>query len=90
MFCTENHIISISCSLTFGDDSRSGHAMHLTSPMSQNNSNYNVFSSKSDVWEVPRGVLLEQKEGLEDRLFFEVLGGVLREPFWGPQLMKND
>ena len=45
---------------------------------------------KSDVWGVPRGVLLEQKEGLEDRLFFEVLGGVLEEPFWDPKLMKND
>ena len=50
-----------------------------------------TFSApKSDVWGVPREVLLEQKEGLEDRLFFEVLGGVLWERFWGPKLMKND
>ena len=50
-----------------------------------------MFSGpKSDVWGVPREVLLEQKEGLEDRLFFEVLGGVLGEPFWGPKLMEND
>ena len=50
-----------------------------------------TFSApKSDVWGVPRGVLLEQKEGLEDRLFFEVLRGVLGEPFWGPKLIKNE
>ena len=43
----------------------------------------------SDVWGILRGVLLGQKEGLEDRLFFDVLVGGLGEPFGGPKLLEK-
>jgi len=37
---------------------------------------------------VPREVLLEQNEGLEDLLFSEVSRGVLLGSFSGPKVMK--
>ena len=80
MFYKQNHIIDIRFSLKYGDGNRSGYAMHLKSPKSQNDSNYNVFRFlKVMFWGVPRGVLLEQNEGPEDLLFFEVPRG----SFWG-------
>ena len=49
MFYKQNHLIDIRFSLKYSDGNRSGHAMHLKSPKFQNDSNYNVFSPKSDV-----------------------------------------
>ena len=55
MFYKQNHLTNLRFSPKYGDGNRSGHAMHLKSPKSQNDSNYNVSAPKSDVWGGPRG-----------------------------------
>ena len=55
MFYKQNHLIDIRFSLKYGDGNRSGYAMHLKSPKSQNDSNYKFSAPKSDVWGGPQG-----------------------------------
>ena len=80
MFYKQNHFIDIRFLLKYCDGNRSGHAMHLKSPKSQNHGITTFSVPKGMFGGVPKGVVLEQNEGPEDLCFLKSPGG----SFWGP------